>query len=87
MYILNADNPREPGIDARDGEDKPLEDFKTQTLYETAGWDFTAGSGDWKFLPAGSGYDYPVLSWQDAKPGFALEEARQGGLDLEIEWE
>jgi hypothetical protein len=36
-----------------------------QSTYTGAGWDFTAGTGDWKFI---SGYDFPVLSWQTLPP-------------------
>jgi hypothetical protein len=30
-------------------------------------WDFTSGTGDWKFLTS-TGYPYPVLSWQTSPP-------------------
>ncbi|MDR1250225.1 MAG: hypothetical protein LBK63_13105 [Treponema sp.] len=43
-------------------------DFKgstNQSTYTGAGWDFTAETGDWKFI---SGYDFPVLSWQTLPP-------------------
>jgi hypothetical protein len=82
IVVQNAANPNDPGINAMDGEARPLADFKSQTLYTNAGWNFAAG-GDWKFL---SGYDYPVLSWQTAKPGATLEEGNRGGGGIEIEW-
>jgi hypothetical protein len=84
IVLYHAANANDPGINAKDGLGKPLADFKSQTLYTGASWNFTAG-GDWKFLP-GSGYDYPVLSWQEAKPGSVLEEAARGGAGIEIEW-
>jgi hypothetical protein len=62
IIINNETNSADPGINAKDGEQKPLDDFKTPTLYTTAGWNVT---GDWKFI---SGYDYPVLSWQNGPP-------------------
>jgi hypothetical protein len=58
-------DPPAPGSTARDGEQRPLADFQSPALYAGAGWNFTAGTGDWKFI---NGYDYPVLSWQDAAP-------------------
>jgi hypothetical protein len=50
--------------DTRDGTSKPLADFKSSSFYTTSGvnWDF---SNTWKFL---SGYDYPVLNWQNRAP-------------------
>jgi hypothetical protein len=52
------------GLNAKDGEGKPLNDFKSSTLYATAGWNF---ANDWKFL-SGSGYPFPVLFWQTSPP-------------------
>jgi hypothetical protein len=40
----------------------PMGDFSWEF---TLGWNFTAGTGDWKWL---SGYDYPVLQWQTTAP-------------------
>jgi hypothetical protein len=37
----------------------------SQATYTGAGWNFTAGTGVWKWI---GGYDYPVLSWQTAAP-------------------
>jgi hypothetical protein len=64
------------GPGGKDGDDTyAFADFRGQGLGLTPGtvydvyylyWDFTA-SGDWKFIP-GSGYDYPVLSWQNSPP-------------------
>jgi hypothetical protein len=64
MTVSNQTNT--PSMtDPRDGMSKPLADFTSQALYTTAGWNFTTGTGDWKFI---SGYDYPVLSWQTTPP-------------------
>jgi hypothetical protein len=82
--IYNRTGSPDPGAAAKDGEGKPLAAFKSQALY--AGWDFTAGTGVWKFLPAGSDYVYPVLSWQAATPQSGLEEAPEGGADIGIAW-
>jgi hypothetical protein len=65
ISIINRDNSSNLGIADQDGEQKPSADFKSSVLYATAGWNFP---GDWKFLPAGSGYPYPVLSWQTEPP-------------------
>jgi hypothetical protein len=87
----NASEPPDPGLTGKDGEGRPLADFKglsgaSTNLYTIAGWDFTAGTGVWQFLPAGSGYAYPVLSWQDAKPEGGPEEAPGDGFEIAIEW-
>jgi hypothetical protein len=62
IAIVNQTNSSDPGINARDGGQKLLADFKTQLFYDGAGWDFTGG---WKFT---GGYDYPALSWQNGPP-------------------
>jgi hypothetical protein len=61
----NGSFPSDPGINNKDGEQKLLADFTNSTLYTSATWTFP---GVWKFLPAGSGYNYPVLSWQNSPP-------------------
>jgi hypothetical protein len=80
VYKHAANSNFDYGPNARGGRQTPLADFKTQALYTGAGWSFP---GDWKLI---SGYDYPVLSWQTAAPGAALEEADRGGGGIEIEW-
>jgi hypothetical protein len=70
------------GPTGKDGEGKPPADFKSQALYTSAGWNFTAGTADWKFL---SGYDYPVLSWQ-TEPPLDPDEAAKGGAGITIAW-
>jgi hypothetical protein len=66
MWIHNNTNTSDQGLStARDGAIKNLADFKDQTtsnIYTTAGWTFP---GVWKFI---SGYDYPVLHWQERPP-------------------
>jgi hypothetical protein len=41
------------------------------------GWDFTTGTGDWKFI---SGYDYPVLNWQTEAPPVTILDNLGGGF-------
>jgi hypothetical protein len=44
--------------------------FQSSAAYNTpflTTWNFTAGTGDWKWL-SGSGYAYPVLQWQTSPP-------------------
>jgi hypothetical protein len=68
----NADSgdSLDPGSGNKDGEAKPLADFKTAPLYSAAGWGFDTGNGgDWKWI---NGYDYPVLSWQTAAPDLSV---------------
>jgi hypothetical protein len=64
---IHTDDTDSPsfGSSYRDGEQKTLADFQSPALYGGAGWNFTTGTGDWKFI---SGYNYPVLSWQDEPP-------------------
>jgi hypothetical protein len=81
--IYNRTGSPDPGAGNRDGRQEPLAGFKSQTLYAAAGWDFTAGTGDWKFLP---GCDYPVLSWQTTAPQSGFEDAPEGGAEIEIGW-
>jgi hypothetical protein len=67
------------------GQQKPLNDFKSQTLYTGASWTFTSASGtggDWNFL---DDYDYPVLSWQETAPP-SPEEAARGDFGIDFEW-
>jgi hypothetical protein len=54
-----------PSLTDKDGQQTPPDNFKTQALYTGAFWDFTAGTGDWKFI---DGYDFPVLAWQTSPP-------------------
>ncbi|MDR1596614.1 MAG: FapA family protein [Treponema sp.] len=77
--IYNRTDSPGLGANAKDGEGKPLAGFKAQALYAGAGWDFTAETGVWKFLPD---CDYPVLSWQTAAPQSGLEEAPEGGIEI-----
>jgi hypothetical protein len=70
------------GSAGQGGEQKPPDDFKSMDLYTGALWIFN-GTGDWHFV---SGYDYPVLSWQDTKPGTALEEASSGEGGFGFTW-
>jgi hypothetical protein len=80
MWIYNNTNATDPGINARDGDAQLLSDFKdptTPNIYTGAGWDF---GGVWKFI---SGWDYPVLKWQEAAPGATMEAA---GVEVEIDW-
>jgi hypothetical protein len=63
IAIVNNTNGSDLGANNQDGEGKPLTDFNSQAVY--TGWNFTGGTGVWKFLP---GYDYPVLAWQDEPP-------------------
>jgi hypothetical protein len=63
--IINRTDSDDPGSSAKDGEGKPLNNFQSPAIYTTAGWNFTTGTGDWKFI---SGYDFPVLSWQTFPP-------------------
>jgi hypothetical protein len=89
IVYKNATNTNfDYGPNARGGRQTPIAGFKSSAHYSATSpaWNFTAGTGDWKFLPAGSNYDYPVLAWQTAKPGTALEEASKGGFKVEIEW-
>jgi hypothetical protein len=72
------------GANGKGGQQKPAADFESQAAYTTALWNFTDGTGDWKFL--GSGYDYPVLFWQTAEPGTDLEEASKVNFEMVIEW-
>jgi hypothetical protein len=74
------------GAANKGGLQTPPANFTSSAFYSGPGWNFTAETGDWKFLPAGSNYDYPVLVWQDAAPGDALEEATKGGFEIEIVW-
>jgi hypothetical protein len=86
LIDITYDNYTNPdfdfGINAQGGLRKPLDDFKSAALY--TGWNFTAETGDWKWLTE-SDYDYPVLSWQQAAP-LSPEEASRGGAEIEIEW-
>jgi hypothetical protein len=75
MTFANRPHAADPGLNNKDGQPTPLANFTTQALYETAGWDFTAGTGAWKFV---GGHDYPVLSWQTALPGAALANSGSG---------
>jgi hypothetical protein len=87
IQVWNYTNNPDPGPSNKDGEAKPLADFKSQAapnVYTTAGWNFA--DGDWKWPPSGWEWDYPVPSWQTAAPGFALEESSRGEAGLEIEW-
>jgi hypothetical protein len=68
---------------ARDGAIRTLNEFKVRepswvSIYITdTGWDFP---GVWTWI---DGWDYPVLSWQEAAPGAGMEEAI---VDVEIGW-
>jgi hypothetical protein len=73
IWIHGDSHVPDPGLTNKDGYSTPLDDFEIQTTYTTAGWNFTSGTEDWKFLPAGSGYDYPVLSWQNSPPADPAE--------------
>jgi hypothetical protein len=44
----------------------------------TVNWNFTDGTGDWKWLPSGTRYNYPVLQWQTAPPNRELIEDING---------
>jgi hypothetical protein len=78
VYIHNNTNASDQGpSNAQDGEARSFTAFKNQTLYTSAGWDF---GGVWKFI---SGWDYPVLKWQDAAPGAGMDAA---DVEVEIEW-
>ncbi|MDR1175454.1 MAG: hypothetical protein LBK83_08310 [Treponema sp.] len=70
IAVTRQTNGTAPGLNARDGQEENRTNFTTQTIYEpdlytTAAWNFAAGTGDWKFI---SGYDYPVLRWQNSAP-------------------
>jgi hypothetical protein len=42
-----------------------------QGKYTALNWNFTPGTGEWKWLP---GYDYPVLQWQTTPPDYEFTE-------------
>jgi hypothetical protein len=81
VYIHNNTNTsaEQDSDTGKGGAVGTLTDFQERTspnIYTNAGWTFTAETGYWKFI---SGYDYPVLSWQDeteppADPAEFLEE-------------
>jgi hypothetical protein len=64
------DEAGEPTLNANfDGDTSyaraDFEGSGNQGKYTALGWDFSPGTGDWKWLP---GYDYPVLRWQTRPP-------------------
>jgi hypothetical protein len=73
-----------------DGDTSYLrDDFKRDSsfqsdIYTLLTWDFTSGTGDWKWLPAGSSYEYPVLSWQETTPDYT--EPPTGDFGFTPEW-
>jgi hypothetical protein len=74
--ILYKNRPNDsPIVIDRDGVQRAPDDFKSETLYTEASWDFSV----WKFL---ADCDYPVLSWQDNPPGAGMAD----DVNVEIEW-
>lgn len=72
-----------------DGADLNVEEALEQHFYETLGWNFEAGSGQWKMLANG----YPVLAWQSTPvkttllgldTNFALSEGKYLNLKNSI---
>jgi hypothetical protein len=73
-----------------DGDTSYLrDDFKRDSpfrddLYTPLDWNFTSGTGGWKWLSAGSSYEYPVLSWQETTPDYT--EPPAGGFGFTPVW-
>jgi hypothetical protein len=71
MVIQNHTSTADPGPDNKDGDTTYSGvDFVNGGIFDwtdftTVDWNFTTGTGDWKWL---SGYDYPVLRWQTRPP-------------------
>ncbi|MDR0450450.1 MAG: hypothetical protein LBH26_04210, partial [Treponema sp.] len=69
MAIVNNTEPPDPGSNNQDGYQESHTSFINNVLHwegiATLSWHFP---NNWKFLPAGSGYDYPVLNWQNRVP-------------------